>query len=220
MRGSAPLAIPAIVLIAGTVAASPALDRLKGLSLDTLTALRWFTMGAMHSASESPTVVISLDQTTYQTPPFKGTPTVAWTREIGRVVTGVLDGGAKVVGFDVIFPSSIEESELPFGSETIGSRLQGFDRDFLRALALGARAGKVVLGEVQQGDKFVLPAPGQRRSASSAISARSTSIAAPTASCGACRCCFWPTRRASPRCLWNWRPALSASRRGSTPTAA
>ena len=176
MRGSAPLAIAAIVLIAGAVAASPALDGLRGLSLDTLTALRWRTMGAMHSASESPTVVISLDQTTYQTPPFKGTPTVAWTREIGRVVTGVLDGGAKVVGFDVIFPSSIEESELPFGTETIGSRLQGFDRDFLRALALGARAGKVVLGEVQQGDKFVLPAPGQRAAVGQQRNIRSLNV--------------------------------------------
>ena len=125
---------------------------------------------------ESPTVVVSLDQTTYQTPPFKGTPTVAWTREIGRVVTGVLDGGAKVVGFDVIFPSSIEESELPFGSETIGSRLQGFDRDFLRALAYGAQAGKVVLGEVQQGDKFVLPAPGQRAAVGQQRNIRSLNV--------------------------------------------
>jgi serine phosphatase RsbU (regulator of sigma subunit) len=40
--------------------------------------------------------------------------------------------------------------------------LRGFDRDYLRALALGARAGKVVLGEVQHQDNPILPSPGQR----------------------------------------------------------
>ena len=80
------------------------------------------------------------------------------------------------MGFDVIFPSSIEKSELPFGTETIGARLQGFDRDFLRALALGARAGKVVLGEVQQGDKFVLPAPGQRAAVGQQRNIRSLNV--------------------------------------------
>ena len=42
-------------------------------------------------------------------------------------------------------------------------RLRGFDRDFLRAIALAARAGKLVLGEVQLRDQPILPAPGQLR---------------------------------------------------------
>ena len=61
-----------------------------------------------------------------------------------------------------MFPTSIEESEIAFDNETIGSRLRGFDRDFLRAIALSARSGKLVLGEVQQGGNFVAPSPGQR----------------------------------------------------------
>ena len=77
-------------------------------------------------------------------------------------MTAIIDGGAKVVGFDVVFPTSIEQSEIPFGDETLGARLRGFDRDYLRALALGARAGKVVLGEVQHQETPVLPSPGQR----------------------------------------------------------
>src|SRR4029078_7174165 len=96
------------------------------------------------------------------TPPFAKTPTVTWTREIGRVLSAVIDGNPKVVGFDVIFPNSIEQSEIPFGDETLGARVRGFDRDYLRALALGARAGKVVLGQVQHHDNPVLPSPGQR----------------------------------------------------------
>ncbi len=87
---------------------------------------------------------------------------MTWTREIGRVLTAVVAGGAKVVGFDVVFPTSIEQSEIPFGDETLGEKVRGFDRDFLRALALAARANKLVLGEIQHGDQPILPAPGQR----------------------------------------------------------
>ena len=33
---------------------------------------------------------------------------------------------------------------------TFGSRVRGFDREFLRALALAARSDKVVLGEISE----------------------------------------------------------------------
>lgn len=151
-----------IALVAALVVASPALDTLRGLSIDVLTALRWRAFGNAHQPSSSPTVVIALDEETFRTPPFEGTPSVTWTREIGQVLTAVLDGGAKVVGFDIMFPTSIEQSAVPFGDETLGARVRGFDRDYLRALALGARAGKVVLGQVQHQDHPVLPSPGQR----------------------------------------------------------
>jgi class 3 adenylate cyclase/CHASE2 domain-containing sensor protein len=156
------LAIVAIALVAGALAASPAFDGLRGLSLDALTALRWRLIGNRHDPSASPAVVIALDRDSYRTPPFKGTPTITWTREIGRLVTAVIDGGARVVGFDLVFPTSIEESEISFNGETVGAQMRGFDRDFLRALALAGRAGKLVLGEVQHGDDLVLPASGQR----------------------------------------------------------
>ena len=105
--------------------------------------------GDAYPPASSPAVVVALDEETFRTPPFEGSPSVTWTPEIGRVLTAIIDGGAKVVGFDIVFPTSIEQSAVPFGDETLGSRLRGFDRDYLRALALGARAGKVVLGEVQ-----------------------------------------------------------------------
>jgi serine phosphatase RsbU (regulator of sigma subunit)/CHASE2 domain-containing sensor protein len=151
-----------IALAAGLVAASPALDGLRGLSIDGLTMLRWRVFGDVPPPASSPAVVVALDEETFRTPPFEGTPSVTWTREIGRVLTAILDGGAKVVGFDIVFPTSIEQSEVPFGDETLGARVRGFDRDYLRALALGARAGKVVLGQVQHQDNPVLPSPGQR----------------------------------------------------------
>jgi class 3 adenylate cyclase/CHASE2 domain-containing sensor protein len=156
----AALAALLIALVSAVVAASPALDPLRGLSIDFLTALRWRAFG--NAPVASPAVVVALDEETFRTPPFEGTPSVTWTREIGQVLTAIIEGGAKVVGFDIVFPTSIEQSEVSFGGETLGARVRGFDRDYLRALALGARAGKVVLGQVQHQDHPVLPSPGQR----------------------------------------------------------
>ncbi len=110
IRGRDAVAAIAIALVVGALAASPVLDRFHGLSIDALTAFRWRVFGARHKPAESPTVVIALDEASYRTPPFKGSPTVVWTREIGRVITSVIDGGARVIGFDIVFPTSIEES--------------------------------------------------------------------------------------------------------------
>jgi adenylate cyclase len=151
-----------ISLAAALIAVSPALDAVRGLSIDILTSLRWRAFGNAHDPNASPAVVVALDEETFRTPPFEGTPSVTWTRELGRVVNALIDGGAKVVGFDIIFPTSIEQSSVPFGEETLGARVRGFDRDYLRALALGARASKVVLGQVQHANHPIQPSPGQR----------------------------------------------------------
>jgi serine phosphatase RsbU (regulator of sigma subunit) len=161
LRPRAAAAFVLIAFAAGLLAASPALDGLRGFSVDALTMLRWRVFGETHAAP-SPTIVVAIDEETFRTAPFEGSPTVTWTPEIGRVLTAIVDGGAKVVGFDVIFPTSIEQSVVPFGDETLGARLRGFDRDYLRALAGAARAGKLVLGQVQHQDHPVLPSPGQR----------------------------------------------------------
>jgi adenylate cyclase len=161
-RRRAALAAFSIALVVGLLAASPALDAVRGFSIDFLTALRWRVFGNPYAPPASPAVVVAIDEETFRTPPFDGTPSVTWTQEIGDVLTAVIDGGAKVVGFDIVFPTSIEQSAVPFGGETLGARVHGFDRDFLRALALGARAGKVVLGQTQNEDRPLLPAPGQR----------------------------------------------------------
>ena len=151
-----------ISVVAGILFASPPFARLQGLSLDALTTLRWEIFGDRRYPASSPVVVVAIDEETYRTPPLQGSPTLTWTREIGRVLTAIVDGGARVVGFDVIFPTSIEQSEILFGEEPIGVRMRGFDRDFLRALATAAPTGKLVLGEIQSKDDPVRPAPGQR----------------------------------------------------------
>jgi adenylate cyclase len=152
----------AIAALSGLIAVSPLLEVTHGLSLDVLTALRSELFGPRRDAAASPAVVIAIDEESYRAPPFKGSPTLTWTREIGRVLGAVIDGGAKVAGFDIIFPTSIEQSEIPFGEELVGARMRGFDRDYLRALAAAAAGGKVLLGEIHQREFSVGPSQGQR----------------------------------------------------------
>ncbi|MDA9498203.1 adenylate/guanylate cyclase domain-containing protein [Bradyrhizobium sp. CCBAU 11357] len=141
-----------IALLAGAIFTSPPLQTLQGLSLDILTALRGKLIGERRDPATSPVVVVAIDGETYETPPFKGSPTQTWTREIGRVLGSISDGGAKVIGFDVIFKNSIEQSEIPFGDTSFGSRVRGFDRDYLIALRQISDNGKLVLGEILSND--------------------------------------------------------------------
>src|ERR1700759_1551205 len=179
-------AIVLVALVCALASIVPPFNLIHGWSIDALTTLRWHAFGPRRDPAASPVVVVAIDEETYRTPPFKGSPTVTWTSEIGRVLNAVIDGGAKVVGFDIVFPTSIEQSEIPFGGDLLGGRMRGFDivfptsidqseipfggallggrmrgfdRDFLRALAKGAAAGKVVLGEQLGGDGA---SPGQR----------------------------------------------------------
>jgi adenylate cyclase len=153
------VAIILVALACGIVSGLPPFNFVHGWSIDALIALRWEAFGTRRDPASAPVVVIALDEETSETPPFKGSPTLTWTTEIGRVLSAVIDGGAKVVGFDIVFPRSIEQSELPFGDDLLGARMHGFDRAFLRSLATGSAAGKVVLGEVLGGDG---PTDGQR----------------------------------------------------------
>jgi adenylate cyclase len=156
------IAIVVIALASGFASALPPFNLLHGWSIDGLTALRWQAFGQRRDPAIFPVAVIAIDEETYQTPPFKDSPTPTWTTEIGRVLTAVLDGGAKVTGFDIVFANSIEQSEIPFGDASLGTRMRGFDRPFLLSLRAGAAAGKVVLGEVLRTEGGIGPSPGQR----------------------------------------------------------
>src|ERR1700704_338037 len=153
------IAIILVALACGFAVVLPPFSFIHNWSIDVLTVLRWEAFGARRDPASSPVAVIAIDEETSETPPFKGSPIPTWTTEIGRVLDAVIDGGAKVVGFDIVFPTSIEQSEIPFGDDLLGARMRGFDRAFLRSLAAGASAGKVVLGETLRGDR---PSPGQR----------------------------------------------------------
>lgn len=167
------LAVLAFALASAALFASPLFDRGRGLSLDVLTWLRFETFGVRHASAESPAVVVGIDDDSYRTPPLEGSPLLTWTGEIGHVLGAILEGGAKVVGFDIVFPASIEQSEIPLGDSTLGDKVRGVDRDFLRALASGAATGKVVLGEVAGGH---MPARGQQIAVRGAANLRPLNI--------------------------------------------
>ncbi|MEH2502365.1 adenylate cyclase [Bradyrhizobium sp. AZCC 1578] len=156
------VAIAAIALVCAAASVSPAARPIRGLSIDILTALRWEVFGRRQDPAASAAVVVAMDEESLRTAPFKDAPMLTWTGEIGRVLSATLEGGAKVAGFDVVIPKSIEQSEIPFGEGTLGEKVRGFDRDFLRALAGATANRKVVLGEVLGGNQPVGPSPGQR----------------------------------------------------------
>ena len=156
------MVVAAIALVCAAASVSPMARPIRGLSIDILTALRWEVFGHRQDPAASPAVVVAMDEESLRTAPFKDAPMLTWTGEIGRVLSATLEGGAKVAGFDVVIPKSIEQSEIPFGEGTLGEKVRGFDRDFLRALAGAAANGKVVLGEVLGGNQPVGPSPGQR----------------------------------------------------------
>src|SRR3954463_420080 len=156
------MVVAAIALVCAAASVSPAARPIRGLSLDILTALRWEMFGRRQDPAASRAVVVAMDEESLRTAPFKDAPMLTWTGEIGRVLSATLEGGAKVAGFDIVIPKSIEQSEIPFGEGTLGEKVRGFDRDFLRALAAASTAGKVVLGETLGGKQPVRPSAGQR----------------------------------------------------------
>ncbi len=137
-----------VVLVTSALFTAPGLDRLGGLSIDVLFWLRHRAVGSRHAPAESPSVVIAIDEETYLTEPFHSLPKVMWTKQLAGVIDATLAGGAKVVGFDVIFPTSVERF------------IKGFDRELLVALRRASKEGRVVLGKVQHQHKPIAPFPG------------------------------------------------------------
>lgn len=137
----------ALLASAGAVAAGS--RTLDGLSIDLLFWLREHALPSAHRATDSPTVVVAIDEETYHRPPFANIPNALWTHELATVLDAIVAASPEVVGFDVIYPASIERVA------------PGFDRDFLLALRRAAQAGKVVLGEVQHQEFPIHPFPAQ-----------------------------------------------------------
>jgi class 3 adenylate cyclase len=141
-------AVAAVVVILSGIFAAPALDRLDGLSIDVLLWLRHQVLGQRHAPADSPSVVVAIDEETYRREPFQSLPKVLWTEHLAGVVDAVLAGGAKVVGFDVIYPTSAER------------HVRGIDRPLLVTLKRASETDQVVLGKVQHQYKPITPFTG------------------------------------------------------------
>ena len=113
----------AVALVASGIFGLPGLDPLRGLSTYVLFGLRHVAFGARHAPADSPSVVVAIDEETYRRPPFKDVPKVMWTPQIARVMDAVTAGGAAVVGFDLILPTSVE-SNTKEGSTKAGTAVR------------------------------------------------------------------------------------------------
>ena len=147
MRGRDIVVAGAVALVASGMFELPGLDRLRGLSADVLFGLRHVAFGTRYAPAESPSVVVAIGEETYRRPPFKEVPKVMWTPQIARVMDAVTAGGAAVVGFDVILPTSVE------------SYISGFDQPLLVSLRAASQQNKVVLTMVQHRAKPITPHP-------------------------------------------------------------
>ena len=122
---------------------------LAGLSVDLLYWLREKFAPTHVDPAAAPVAVVAIDEETMRRPPFADMPREFWTPEIARVLTALVQSGAKVVGFDVIFAASGE------------GLVPGFDRDFLLALRHAALTKQIVLGEAQHQRFPIHPFPAQ-----------------------------------------------------------
>jgi adenylate cyclase len=149
VKRSKVLAPLAIALAAALAFNPPLFERLNGLGLDALFWLRHHAFGPRHAPADSPTVVVAIDEETYRRPPFADTPRALWAPHLATILNALLDAEAKVVAFDVIYPTSIE------------AYVPGLERAFLAALRRGGRESRVLLGLVQHQEKPVSPFRGQ-----------------------------------------------------------
>ena len=93
-------------LVAGTAAALPQSQAFDRRGVDFLLPLRHLVYGPLFPPSKSDVVIVAIDEQTYQTEPFSNTPKVAWTPYLGAILDAVIAGGAKAVGFDMIFSTT------------------------------------------------------------------------------------------------------------------
>ncbi len=164
----------AIAVAAATLTAVPALDALDGLDLDGLHALAalapdgWAGTGDGTAAGDaSQTVVIGIDEATYAADGFAGLPKVMWTPKFAAVQDAVLAAGARVVGWDVILPTS--------AASWVADRR--FDQPLMRSLAAARRTGQIVLGRAQLNERAIEPFRGFAWAAGGADNIRSLNLA-------------------------------------------
>lgn len=138
-------------LIAGVLAALPPSRDFDRRGIDYLLPLRHWAYGPLFPPARSDVVVVAVDEQTYNTAPFANTPKVAWTPYIGYVIDAVDRAGAKAIGLDMVFPTTLDRPEL----------LLGYDRPFLIALRNAADQNHIVMGQTRLSGQTLAPYPGQ-----------------------------------------------------------
>ena len=98
-----------------------------------------------------PIAVVVIDEKTYRHAPFLQTPQVAWTPFVAEVLQAIDAAGARVVGMDLIYPTTLDRPGL----------VPGYDRPFLNALHHLGQSGRLILGYGQAASGPISPFQGQ-----------------------------------------------------------
>ncbi|WP_425404184.1 adenylate/guanylate cyclase domain-containing protein [Hwanghaeella sp.] len=131
------IAIGSVVLTFG-----PKLYDREGWDIDALHWLRDTIMPAHMDPAASPTVVIAIDEATHADPELSKIPRVMWTPHIAEVQNAVMENGAAVFGWDIIYPTSA-------GTYVSDKR---YDQALLKSLlTYGRKQGRIILGSVTFG---------------------------------------------------------------------
>ncbi|MGI9380527.1 MAG: CHASE2 domain-containing protein [Methyloligellaceae bacterium] len=142
--GFVSLCIAALIVAALSL---PAFDRYHGYDVDILHYLRNKFESRAQTSTRSPVAVIAIDELTYATQPFAGLPKVMWTPQIARIQNSILAAGAKVIGWDIILPTSAATYVTD----------KNFDRELLKSFAQARRDSRLVLGTAQLGNSKIIP---------------------------------------------------------------
>ena len=143
------VAISVIGLMALILSSGLLDQRLRELSIDVSSYMAALLNIETSGRVNSQVVSIGIDEETYQTEPFEATPRVMWTPQIAEVITELNDVGASLIGFDVVFPTSVRQF------------IPDYERDFLKMLRKISREGRLVLGKVQHQAKPIAPEAAQ-----------------------------------------------------------
>jgi adenylate cyclase len=123
-----------------------------GLSFDGLLTLRHALFGDRHSSEAPQVVVVNIDDATFDVPPFKK-PFALWAPQFATVLDTIDASGAKIIGVDLIFATTVETEPA----------LRGHDRPLRASLARLSTDGRVVLAETDAGGKVFGPHESYRR---------------------------------------------------------
>ncbi len=156
----------ALGVLVAVPAAVPGLDYLHRLGVDFLLPLRHAAFGPLFAAEDSDVVVVVIDEETYRASPFAGAPEVAWTPFLARVIEAVTAAKPRVIGLDLVYPTSLDRPGL----------VPGYDKALLKSFVKAGRAGRLVLGQVRLSQQVIVPYPSQIIAAGGADNLRTLNL--------------------------------------------
>ncbi len=136
-----------LALVLSALSAWPGFDQSYQLDVDLLHGLRDTVGWDKADGKPSPVVVVAIDEATHVSAPFSGLPKVMWTPQIAAVQDAILRTDGAVIGWDFILPTS--------AARYIADKR--FDAPLLKSLAIGGKAGRIVLGTAHFGATRIEP---------------------------------------------------------------